>query len=84
MRTKNVHDLTNTRFNTKTSRYCCICNRDISPDSTARIVHLLNNEYIVIHPDDWEESMAVEREFLVGPHCARRVGLEWSKAEMSR
>ena len=71
----------------KTDRFCVRCQKDIKPDSPARVVHLVDGNVVALHPDD-ETLFAQQGEksgdggtWLLGMDCAKSVGFEWSRPE---
>lgn len=64
------------RRSPRTSRFCCMCQRDLELGSEVREVRLQDTEPFVIHPTDpaWQSGSRN----LVGADCANRLGLEWS------
>lgn len=77
MRLKHFADLADTRRTPRTSRYCVMCQRELRAGSTCYEVRLLNNEYTLIHPEDWDEAKAPEQSFLVGPECMKKMALTY-------
>lgn len=71
----------------KTDRYCVKCQRDIKPDSPARVIHLIDDGGLfALHPADEALYVAGNRRgdlgaTLLGMDCAKTIGLEWSVAE---
>lgn len=75
------------RRDPKTDRFCVRCQRDIRPDSPARVVHLVDGGTNALHPED-EALYAKDGNhkgdqgaWLLGTDCAQQVGLEWSRPE---
>jgi hypothetical protein len=60
----------------KTARFCVKCQKDISPDMSARVVRVLDE--MVLHPED---AGSAGQDFLIGPDCAKALGLEYSRPE---
>lgn len=79
------------RRDSKTPRFCVLCQRDLKPGQPARRIRWELDRWCAIHPDDWEAAAvliparraphlretAIE-EGLLGMDCARKLGLEWS------
>ena len=72
----------NAKRDPKTDCYCAICQKDIRPGTSPRFVHLVKGGFKVLHPDD-EKLYAPDAGdlggFPIGPDCARKLGLEWSR-----
>lgn len=79
------------RRDSRTDRYCVMCQRDLKPGQPARQVRFELDTMAAIHPEDWERAAAEIRarrphpipdyyfeHGLLGMDCARRLGLEWS------
>lgn len=70
----------------KTDRFCVRCQKDIKPNSPARMVHLVNGGPFALHPDDERKFAAIGNSagdlgsWLVGMDCAKQIGMEWTKA----
>jgi len=76
----------------KTDKWCHICQRDITDGQPHREIRYELDTMDAIHPDDWERAaieIPAERSIygaeaiisgLIGMDCARRLGMEWSKA----
>lgn len=62
----------------KTEVWCVRCQKDLRPGVERRVVAMVSGESVVIHPDDVAGASGVV-EFLIGPCCARQLGLEWSR-----
>ena len=80
------------RRDSKTDRFCVICQRDLAEGHAAREVRFELDRFEAIHPEDWDiaalqiaEHRAAHldafQKGLVGMDCARKLGLEWSKEE---
>ncbi len=63
----------------KTNRYCAKCQKDIHPDSKARIIRVAQ-EVRIIHPDFTGKFTSWESR-LVGMDCARHIGIDWTIPE---
>lgn len=67
------------RPNPKGSKYpCCRCQKEINPlRKTHRMVHLTNDGYFAIHPNegDVEGSLGLHP---IGSDCAKIIGIEWT------
>lgn len=61
----------------KTDRNCVRCSRDIAPETKAYVVRVL--DAMVLHPEDNKEHIG--EEFLIGPDCAKGIGLEFCLPE---
>lgn len=84
----------------KTNDWCACCQRDIKPGDAYRLVRLVHNGPFALHPDDevrFTPGCALKLEdgevepdqgdlgtFKIGPICARKLGLEWSRAPDTR
>ena len=64
------------RHEPKTNRCCVRCQRDIKPQQVARVVRVL--DAYILHPDDAGD---VGEDFLIGPECAKRFPVEYSRTE---
>lgn len=62
----------------KTNRTCWMCGKDIKPTTKARQICGYGG-ITIIHPDDAPKTGGDW--LLVGPDCARRIGLEWTREE---
>ena len=71
----------------KTDRFCVRCQKDIRPDSPARVVHLVDGSTNALRPEDeakykQEGNQAGDQgAWLLGMDCAKQIGLEWSQPE---
>lgn len=65
----------------RTERYCIRCQRDIRPGQPARVVRIVVDEPMVLHPDDAGD---LGEEHLVGENCARVIGWEFTRPETNR
>lgn len=79
------------RRDPKTSRYCILCGRDLKEGQPHRRVMFELDRYEAVHQDDWEiaakdirsrrnvtgDPVIIE---LVGMDCARKLGLEYTRA----
>lgn len=71
----------------KTDRSCVCCQRDIKPESKARIVHLVDGGNFALHPQDENIYQQLTNKagdlgaWLIGIDCARTLGTEWSIPE---
>lgn len=83
MRTKQIYIVHDRE--PETDRYCVRCRRDILPGAKAREIHLVDGGTRVLHPKDEPEYEAGRPDdlglHLIGPSCARRLGLMWSIPE---
>lgn len=82
------------RRDPKTKRWCIMCQKDIKPGAKARFVRFVDigGGPYAIHPDDVEyiesgvlalPANAVRHEDqVIGSDCARKLGLEWTIAEV--
>lgn len=78
------------RRDPKTRRFCGLCQRDLAPAQPHRFVLYELDRYEAVHRDDWEAardqitaSRTAHHPVIVEPigmDCARRLGLEWSRA----
>ncbi len=69
------------RRESKTERYCCMCQKDIRPDQPVRHVHIIDGGMWVLHPQDegiYRPDGGDCGSHLIGPNCARKLGMEWS------
>lgn len=64
----------------KTKRYCVKCQKDIKPSARARIVRL--EDVHAIHPDYIVPLIGAD--FLVGMDCARQLGMNFTRPELSK
>lgn len=65
----------------KTDRYCVRCQRDIKPETQARMVHVVESGISVLHPEDEKlyTPDAGDRGLqLIGMDCAAAIGMEWT------
>lgn len=75
------------RHRSKTKRACVRCQRDIKPESPARMIHLVDGGSFILHPDDEAIYKQAHGEivagdlgaWLVGMDCAKTIGMEWSR-----
>lgn len=82
------------RRDPKTKRWCIMCQKDIKPEAKARFVQFVDigGGPYAIHPDDVEyiksgiltlPANAVRHEDqVIGTDCAKKLGLEWTIAEV--
>lgn len=63
----------------KTDHHCFICSRDLRPGRPFRLIRVDMATMEAVHPDDWAQAPGTE-ERPIGPDCAERFGLEWSRA----
>jgi hypothetical protein len=69
----------------ETDRYCVVCDRDIADGTDAREIHIIGGN-IILHPDDETLYHADGGDLglhLIGPKCARKIGLKWSRMELT-
>lgn len=67
----------------KTRFYCAMCQKDMTEAATkiCRIVHLIDGGSQVLHPLDEHVYIPDAGDCglqLIGPDCAKKLGLEWS------
>jgi hypothetical protein len=66
----------------KTDFFCILCQRDLKPNQSYRMMAVNAASWEAIHRDDWEKAEPEFIEFYTGPvgsDCARRIGLEFSR-----
>lgn len=67
----------------KTDHWCFLCQKDLKPGAPYRVIRMELDVFHAIHPDDWEaaktEITRPIEQWQIGPDCARRIGLEWSR-----
>jgi hypothetical protein len=82
------------RRQSNSSTLCCVCGRSINPKRPHRLVRLLDGAWVVHSEDeagfqlgaavmDDGRVLEIQRddgEAQLGMDCARRLGLEWSRA----
>lgn len=68
------------RRDPKTDHFCCCCQRDIGPNTVPRLLYLAN-DMSAVHPEDVLGSERADDYGwkAIGPECAKRLGLEWSR-----
>lgn len=67
----------------KTTLFCVMCQKDLSSNSEYRLV-FLNNDMHAVHPSSIEEYTKKHNDgtwVAIGPDCALKLGLEWSKVK---
>lgn len=67
----------------KTDFWCCRCGKDIRTRANARWVHLVDGGMQILHPEDEDSYIADGGDMgghPLGPDCAHKIGLEWSRA----
>ena len=59
----------------KTKHFCCVCQRDVNPDTAFRVRVSVDGFDEVVHPDDANDENSIDG--FVGSDCAKSIPKEF-------
>lgn len=67
----------------KTDHWCFACQRDLKPGQPFRAVLVIAGA-MAVHPEGPQPTDGSEATFALGMDCARKLGLEWTRAALAK